>query len=144
MTTWIGARPEAVFDLARSVDAHRDSMAKSGERAVRGVTEGLIGLGEEVTWQARHFGVTFEMTSRITGYDRPHMFVDEQVDGPFKTWWHQHTFSSEAKGTLMIDTIRYRPPMGVFGSIVDGLILRRYMTGLIAARNQFIKETLEG
>jgi len=41
-----------LFDRARSIDAHKDSMARSREQAVAGVTTGLISLGEEVTWRA--------------------------------------------------------------------------------------------
>lgn len=45
--------PERLFDLARSIDAHVESQKGSGERAVAGVTSGLIGEGQEVTWRAR-------------------------------------------------------------------------------------------
>ena len=44
---------ERLFDLARSIDAHLDSQQSSGERAVGGVTSGLIGEGQQVTWRAR-------------------------------------------------------------------------------------------
>src|SRR5438046_2193900 len=44
--TPIAAPPERVFDLARSIDAHQDSAEGTQERAVAGVTRGLIGLGE--------------------------------------------------------------------------------------------------
>jgi hypothetical protein len=73
----IQASPETVFDLSRSIDIHSGSMARSGEQAIRGVTSGLIEWGQQVTWQARHFGVTFRMTSRIIEMDRPVRFVDE-------------------------------------------------------------------
>ena len=42
-----------------------------------------MSLGQTVTWQARHFGLPFRMTSKITEYERPTHFVDEQVSGPF-------------------------------------------------------------
>lgn len=45
--TEISAPRERVFDLARSVDAHLDSAGATRERAVAGVTSGLIGSGEE-------------------------------------------------------------------------------------------------
>ena len=38
-TTHIATPIEVVFDLARSIDAHLDSMAKSDERAIAGVTK---------------------------------------------------------------------------------------------------------
>jgi ligand-binding SRPBCC domain-containing protein len=73
-----------LFDLARSVDVHKDSMVGSREEAVAGVTSGLISLGEEVTWRAWHFGIPLQMTSRITEMHAPDYFVDEQVKGPFR------------------------------------------------------------
>ena len=57
VVTDIDAPPEACFDLLRSIDLHLESMLASDERAVGGRTSGLICGGEEVTWEARHFGV---------------------------------------------------------------------------------------
>jgi hypothetical protein len=50
--TEVAAAPEICFDLARSVDAHLASAAATGERAIAGVTTGLLVLGDEVTWRA--------------------------------------------------------------------------------------------
>lgn len=60
------------------------------ERAISGVTSGLIGLGEEVTWRARHFGIPFTMTSKITALDGLRRFVDVQQRGPFHRFHHEH------------------------------------------------------
>lgn len=51
----IAAPVEVVFDLSLDIGAHLASMAESGEQAIGGVTSGLIGLGETVTWRAKHF-----------------------------------------------------------------------------------------
>jgi hypothetical protein len=73
---------ETAFDLSLSIDTHLGSFEHSGERAIDGVTAGLIGLGEFVTWRTRHLGITWTMTSTITDWDRPRRFVDEQRKGP--------------------------------------------------------------
>lgn len=143
LSVWIAASPDVVFDLSRSIDTHSASMSKSGERAVDGITEGHIELGEQVTWQARHFGFTFQMTSRITEMNRPSRFVDEQVDGPFRQWRHVHSFEAEADGTRMVDRIDYEAPFGLLGHAVDRFFLNRYLTDLIAQRNDFIKQAAE-
>lgn len=57
LRTLIDAPPERVFDLARDIDLHATSMQRHGERPVAGVTCGLIGPDQTVTWQATHFGV---------------------------------------------------------------------------------------
>lgn len=67
-------------------------MSDSNERAIDGVTTGHIGLGESVTWRARHFGTPFTMTSRVIELDRPRRFVDEQMRGPFRSFQHEHLF----------------------------------------------------
>jgi hypothetical protein len=124
--TEVLASAGACFELSLSVDAHTASMRASGERAVTGVTHGHLVLGETVTWQARHFGVRFRMTSAITAYAYPSRFVDEQVHGPSQRWWHEHTFvPQEREGTLMIDSVEYEPPLGPVGAIVDRAFLGR-------------------
>jgi ligand-binding SRPBCC domain-containing protein len=139
----IAASPDVVFDLSRSIDTHSASMSQSGEQAVDGITEGHIELGEQVTWRARHFGVTFHMTSRITEMERPRRFVDEQVAGPFRYWRHIHSFEAEADGTRMLDEIDYETPIGLVGHVADRLLLNRYLTDLIARRDDFIKKSAE-
>lgn len=59
------APAERVFDLSRSVDLHVRSTAWTHERAVAGVTRGLLSLDDQVTWEAVHFGVRQRLTSRI-------------------------------------------------------------------------------
>ena len=142
--TTIAAPVVACFDLSLSVDAHTNSMAKSGERAVAGITSGVMTLGDSVTWQARHFGIPVRMTSAITEYERPERFVDEQRRGPFHRWWHEHTFTALSPDqTLMVDRVEFRSPFGPIGWLADMSVLDRYMTGLLRQRNDWLKSTLE-
>ncbi|WP_408907745.1 SRPBCC family protein, partial [Streptomyces albidoflavus] len=62
------------------------------------VTTGTMALGDTVTWRARHFGVVWRMASRITAYDHPTHFVDEQTAGPFHHWWHARHFTPDGRG----------------------------------------------
>ncbi|MFJ5700239.1 SRPBCC family protein [Arthrobacter sp. NPDC093139] len=129
---------EELFDLARSIDAHKESMARSREQAVAGVTSGLISLGEEVTWRAWHFGVPLRMTSRITEVQAPDYFVDEQVRGPFRSFRHVHEFSEDADGTVMLDRIEFAAPLGPLGRLVEKLVLTRYLRKLVEQRNRHL------
>ena len=108
----IAAPPERCFDLSLDIDLHVDSMTNSDERAVEGVTSGRIGLGQTVTWHAKHFGISWAMTSRITALDRPSRFVDEQVKGPLTRFRHEHIFESTSSGTRMVDRISFDAPAG--------------------------------
>jgi len=139
MVTAIAAPIETCFDLSRSVDLHLESMLASHERAVAGVTAGLIGEGQEVTWEARHFGVRWRMTSRIVAFDRPHRFVDEMVRGPFVSFRHEHLFAAHGDGTRMTDVVTFRAPVGVVTNGPVGAYLRR----LMRTRNGTIQRTAE-
>lgn len=57
LTTEINAPIEICFDLSRSIDLHQLSTAKTNEKAIKGVTAGLIGPDESVTWEAVHFAL---------------------------------------------------------------------------------------
>ncbi|UOQ56217.1 SRPBCC family protein [Leucobacter allii] len=143
LETRIDAPARECFALSLSIDAHTGSMARSGERAVAGVTTGEIGPGESVTWRARHFGIRFRMTSAITAYDPPRRFVDEQLSGPFRRWWHEHEFVEDGAGTRMIDRIEFEAPFGPLGRIAERLLLVRYMERLIVQRNDWLAHRLE-
>ena len=139
----INAPVERVFDLARCIDLHEETMAKSNEKAVGGVREGLIGLGETVTWQATHFGIRQKLTSKITAFDRPFYFQDAMVKGAFKRFTHDHYFTPQGDTVLMRDRFEYASPLRILGKIADALFLKNYMKNLLTERNLLIKKIAE-
>ena len=142
LTSTVAASARECFDLSLSVDAHTASMSRSRERVVAGIKSGAMGLGDTVTWKARHFGFSFTMASKITEYDAPDRFVDEQVTGPFGRWWHEHTFNESDTTTTMTDTVEFASPLGPLGRSVDTLVLTRYMTRLLTQRNLWLVDAL--
>ena len=90
--TFINADIKTCFDLARNIDFHQESLQHSNEKAISGKTSGLIELGEFVTWEAKHFGFTHNLTSKITEFESPNYFVDEMVFGAFTSFRHEHIF----------------------------------------------------
>ncbi|GGH14384.1 SRPBCC family protein [Pedobacter zeae] len=143
LKTRINAPREKCFDLSRSLDLHTESMKGHKEKAIGGKLTGLIGSGEQVTWQARHFGINFKMTNKITAMKKPFYFVDEMLNGPFKVLHHQHHFTAAGAGTEMTDIFTFRSPMGLIGRIIDSLFLKRYLNRLLTIRNQAIKSVAE-
>lgn len=139
MVTQIAAPVEVCFDLSRSIDLHLESMIASKERAVGGVTAGLISAGEEVSWEARHFGRVWRMTSRVTEFEPPRRFVDQMVRGPFAAFRHEHLFEPDGAGTRMIDVVTFGMPFGLVLDLPVGLYLRR----LLRRRNATIRREAE-
>lgn len=143
LATSIAAPIERVFDLARSIDLHTESTARTGERAIAGITSGLIGLGQEVTWRARHFGIWQSLTVRITEFEPPTHFADVMLRGAFRRMEHHHYFERSSEGTVMRDLFSYESPLGILGRIVEFLFLDRYMESLLLERNRVIKAAAE-
>jgi ligand-binding SRPBCC domain-containing protein len=142
--TAIAAPIERVFDVARDIEVHVASQEGHGEEAIAGRTTGRIGLGEAVTFRARHLGATMTLTSRVTTFEPPTRFVDEQVSGPFAAFRHEHLFRSTATGTVMTDDWTHRSPFRVVGRIVDAVVLDRYLRRQLFARAEVIARIAEG
>lgn len=143
LETEINADKNIVFDLSRSIDLHKISTEHTKETAIAGVTSGLIGPNESVTWRAKHFGIYQKLTSKITAFDQPNYFTDEMVSGIFKRFKHEHHFSDFKGGTLMIDVFDYQSPLGILGKLADITFLKKYMRNFINKRNVVIKEFAE-
>lgn len=143
LLTTINAPIEKCFDLSRSIDLHKESTKQTGEEAIAGRTSGLIELGETVTWRAKHFGIWQNLTSKITEFDRTNLFVDEMVEGAFKSIHHEHHFTRIDDHTLMKDVFVFESPLGILGRFFNWLVLTNYMTRLLEKRNRVIKEVAE-
>jgi len=144
LDTIIEAPLSVVFDLARSIDLHMYSTKKTGEKAIDGVTTGLIEAGQQVRWRARHLGVKQTLTVQITAMEKPHFFEDRMTQGVFHSMDHQHIFKKLEHGkVLMRDVFNFKAPLGVLGRLAEWLILTRYMLRFLEERNQVIKEVAE-
>ena len=140
LETFISAPPERCFDLSLSVELHLDSTAHTGERIVLGPEKGLLGLGETITWEARHIGRRRRLTIRITGCDRPRWFRDEMVAGPLRRLCHDHRYEPRIDGTLMRDEFEFATALPPF----DRLVLERHFRRLLVLRNETIRRAAEG
>lgn len=143
LKTIIHADIQICFDLSRSIDLHSISVSDTDEKAIAGKTSGLIEFGETVTWEATHFGIRQKLTSKITAFEAPFYFVDEQVKGAFKSIHHQHIFKKDSDKTIMTDIFHFRSPFGIFGRIFNYFVLTRYMQKFLEQRNEVVKAYAE-
>jgi len=118
-------------------------MAHTDEQPIAGVTSGLIGLDETVTWKAKHLMKTRILKSRISAMNRPFSFTDEMVSGDFRSLRHEHHFKPTGNGTLMIDLMHFESPYGSLGRLINNIFLTRYLRGLLEMRNHQLKEYAE-
>lgn len=131
------------FDLARDISVHCATAKFTKERAVAGVTEGLVGLGDSVTFEAVHFGIRLRLTAKITEFVFPTVFVDEMTEGTFKSLRHKHEFTPQNGGTLLRDTLIWTSPFGIIGRLADSFFLIRHMKRFLLKRNANLKAYAE-
>jgi ligand-binding SRPBCC domain-containing protein len=143
LRTEIHAPIERCFDLSRSIDLHTASTAATRERAIAGVTSGLIGKGETVTFRARQFGVWLTHTTLITAFEPPYYFRDEMTRGFFAYFAHDHRFERTDDATVMQDRIAVRSRFGFLSRMIDRVIIVPRLRSLLATRNLFIKQVAE-
>ncbi len=141
--TQIHAPAERCFDLMRDIWIHTETTMETDESAVAGVTEGMIGPGQTVTFEGKHFGFKQRLTVRVTEFERPTLFVDEMTEGNFRSFKHIHEFVTVRSGTLMRDRLIWTSPFGIVGRIVDELLLKRHLRDLVSKRNLRLKQLAE-
>jgi len=143
LETKIKAPKKIVFDASRDIDIHQKSASKTSEKAIAGITSGLINLNETVTWRGKHFGFYLTHKSRITAMNFYGYFVDEMEKGKFKTFKHEHFFEEQNGITIMKDKLQYETPFGIFGELFDILFLEKHLTQFLLERNKTLKEVSE-
>lgn len=143
LETIINAPIERVFDLSRSIDLHKLSAAHTNEEAIAGRTSGLIELGENVTWKAKHLGIYQKLTVEIVSLVKPSMFEDRMTKGTFKSMSHTHRFIADGVTTKMIDEFEFESPFGILGKFFNFIFLKKYMAKFLIIRNNEIKRIAE-
>ena len=78
--------------------------------------------GTLINYGLRLFGVPWRWQARISQWQPPIEFVDEQLHGPYRAWRHTHRFHDDGKATIIEDVVRYRLPFGPFGDIFHPLV----------------------
>lgn len=140
---YINAPINVCFDLARNVEVHTETTSKTKERAIDGVTVGLMENSDTVTWEAIHLGVRQKLTAKIIEMEKPYKFTDVMVKGAFHSFTHTHEFIESGTGTIMKDTFSYKSPFGILGKIANKLFLEKYMRNFILNRAKELKRIAE-
>jgi len=96
--------------------------------------------GTLIRYALRWRMVPLRWTTEIVRWEPPHRFVDEQISGPYKLWHHEHRFEPQGNGTVMFDTVRYALPLGVFGSVMQTVLVGRDVDTIFDYRSGRIRK----
>lgn len=97
----------------------------------------------EIDYKLKIHSIPCKWRSRISVWDPPNQFVDEQLVGPYVKWHHLHSFSSFSGGTLMTDRVVYRLPFGWLGKLLLSVFVKKDASGIFSYRFQKIRQILK-
>ena len=97
--------------------------------------------GVEIEYRLRIRRIPVGWRSRITTWDPPHRFVDEQVRGPYRIWIHEHRFIEDSGRTLCEDNIRYVPRGG---ALINALFVEKAVQKIFAYRSEQLRKIFAG
>ncbi len=98
---------------------------------------GTIRDGDGVTLELDKGPLHLRWILRHKDFQEGHQFVDEQVEGPFRSWEHTHRFlPSDDGGCVMEDVVRWEPPMGSAASALTGPVVERELHRVFPFRHR--------
>lgn len=97
--------------------------------------------GTLIDYRIRLRGLPMRWRSRISRWEPPHRFVDEQVRGPYRRWRHEHEFIARGEGTLCIDRVEYRV---AFDRLVHSWLVGPDLERIFAFRRRRLMERFGG
>ena len=104
------------------------------------LTPGKLNMKEGAVfdYNVKMFGFPIRWTTYITEYVEPNYFVDVQLKGPHKYWYHRHEFIDVEDGTIVKDYICYLMPWGLLGKVGHSLIMKHIIKSMFEYRKQVI------
>jgi ligand-binding SRPBCC domain-containing protein len=136
---WLPHPPEEVFRFFS--DARNLQAITPAWLDFTVLTSGTIAMkpGTLIDYQLRLHGIPLGWTTEITVWEPPLRFVDEQRQGPYRLWIHEHRFAPRGDGTLATDDVRYSVPGG---RLIDRLFVRRDVQRIFAFRRKRLEQIL--
>lgn len=98
--------------------------------------------GTLIGYRLRLMGVPFEWITRITVWDPPREFVDEQLKGPYRRWIHKHLFVETSSGTRVHDSVTYELPFFPLGELAAPLVALQ-VRRIFAFRERALKQVFD-
>lgn len=93
-----------------------------------------------IEYQLRLFKFKFKWLTKISVWNPPEVFVDEQIKGPYKYWHHTHRFTEENGKTIIEDEVNYKLPFFPFGEIAYPFI-KLQLRRIFNHREEVIRKT---
>jgi ligand-binding SRPBCC domain-containing protein len=95
--------------------------------------------GARMDHQVRVAGLPVRWRTRITAWEPGRRFVDLQEAGPYRVWWHEHSFEADGERTVMEDRVYYAPPLGILGRLAHRFFIGPTLRKIFQYRGDVIR-----
>jgi ligand-binding SRPBCC domain-containing protein len=102
-----------------------------------------LALGSRIAIKVRRWGIPQRVVSEVTVFEPGVRFVDEQRQGPFGKWVHEHRFEAAPEGCVLHDVIDFEPPGGLMGLLVTANWVQKDLEWVFSCRDKKLRELLE-
>ncbi|MDH3648263.1 MAG: SRPBCC family protein [Saprospiraceae bacterium] len=82
--------------------------------------------------------------TEITAMEKYRYFIDEQRNGPYRLWHHEHRFDQQRDGILVTDNLHYVLPFGWIGQLVNQAVVRKRIDDIFTYRKETINHLFSG
>ncbi|UCD24685.1 MAG: SRPBCC family protein, partial [Gemmatimonadota bacterium] len=109
---------------------------------VRHLSDQTVKQGTRISYRISWLGFSMKWESLIDRYEEEVCFADRMIRGPYRSWYHLHSFRSVADGVEMIDRVEYEMPLGPLGNIAHSVMVKRQLQAIFDYRARRIPELL--
>jgi ligand-binding SRPBCC domain-containing protein len=96
--------------------------------------------GTRIDYRIRWRGLPLRWRTEIAAWEPPYRFVDQQIRGPYTHWVHEHTFESQAGGTILRDRVEYAVPGWIVAALLARFVVAPDVERIFAFRRAKIQE----
>lgn len=135
---FVAIPPEELFTFFREPQNLEQITPPSLRFQIQAVSTPQIQAGTLIDYNLKIHGVSAKWKTEIDEWQPPYKFVDNQLKGPYRLWHHTHEFRPFCGGTLMVDRVRYRLPLGYLGWLMGSSFVKKDVEQIFKFRRDYI------
>ena len=98
-----------------------------------------ISKGELLDYRLKLHGIPINWQTEISEWEPPFRFVDQQLRGPYRRWYHEHTFEEVNGKTIVRDDVHF---VSRGGQLIQPLLQRFFVGPSLEKIFAFRQDTL--